>query len=226
MPDPLQSLRFEMVENQIVRRGLHNPRLIEAFRKVPRHTFVPPECEKNAYDDGPLPIGLGQTISQPYIVALMTNLLQLEGNETVLEIGTGSGYQAAILGELAQTVHSVEQRPALADRASQRLAELGYANIFCHCGDGTLGWSAAAPYQGILVTAAAPTPPQPLLDQLADGGKLVIPVGNHYGQELQLWQRHGSSFEPETIIPVTFVPLRGIYGWTDEDWNDTTGFAA
>lgn len=224
MPDTLESLRFEMVENQIARRGLRSPRLLEAFRKVPRHSFVLLECQKNAYDDGPLPIGLGQTISQPYIVALMTNLLQLEGNETVLEIGTGSGYQAAILGELAQTVHSIERHLTLADRASQLLAGLGYANIFCHCSDGTLGWSAAAPYQGILVTAAAPTPPQPLLDQLADEGKLVIPVGNHFGQELQLWQRHGSRFEPETIIPVTFVPLRGIYGWTDEDWTDSTGF--
>jgi len=222
--EPLESLRFEMVENQIARRGLRSPRLLEAFRKVPRHSFVPLECQKNAYDDGPLPIGLGQTISQPYIVALMTNLLQLEGNETVLEIGTGSGYQAAILGELARTVHSIERSLTLADRASQLLAELGYTNISCHCSDGSLGWSAAAPYQGILVTAAAPTPPQPLLDQLADEGKLVIPVGNHFGQELQLWQRHGSRFEHETIIPVTFVPLRGIYGWTDEDWNDSTGF--
>ena len=224
MLEPLESLRFEMVENQIARRGLRSPRLIEAFRKVPRHSFVPLEYQKNAYDDGPLPIGLGQTISQPYIVALMTNLLQLEGNETVLEIGTGSGYQAAILGELARTVHSIERSLTLADCASQLLAELGYTNISCHCSDGSLGWSAAAPYQGILVTAAAPTPPQPLLDQLADEGKLVIPVGNHFGQELQLWQRHGSRFEPETIIPVTFVPLRGIYGWTDEDWNDSTGF--
>ena len=224
MLEPLESLRFEMVENQIARRGLRSPRLLEAFRKVPRHSFVPLECQKNAYDDGPLPIGLGQTISQPYIVALMTNLLQLEGNETVLEIGTGSGYQAAILGELARTVHSIERSLTLADRASQLLAELGYTNISCHCSYGSLGWSAAAPYQGILVTAAAPTPPQPLLDQLADEGKLVIPVGNHFGQELQLWQRHGSRFEHETIIPVTFVPLRGIYGWTDEDWNDSTGF--
>ena len=116
MDDAFESLRFEMVENQIARRGLRSPRLIEAFRKVPRHSFVPLECQKNAYDDGPIPIGLGQTISQPYIVALMTNLLQLEGNETVLEIGTGSGYQAAILGELAQTVHSIERHLTLADR--------------------------------------------------------------------------------------------------------------
>jgi protein-L-isoaspartate(D-aspartate) O-methyltransferase len=213
-----------MVENQIARRGLRSLRLLEAFRKVPRHAFVPIECQKNAYDDGPLPIGLQQTISQPYIVALMTNLLQLEGNETVLEIGTGSGYQAAILAELAKTVQTLERHPALAERAGATLAELGYTNVFCHACDGTLGWPAAAPYQGILVTAAAPTPPPPLLDQLADGGKLVIPVGDHMGQELQVWERHGSRFEPEPIIPVTFVPLRGVHGWSDEDWNESSGF--
>jgi protein-L-isoaspartate(D-aspartate) O-methyltransferase len=158
-----------MVENQIARRGLNSPRLLEAFRKVPRHCFIPADCQKNAYDDGPLPIGLQQTISQPYIVALMTNLLQLEGSENVLEIGTGSGYQAAILAELAQTVHTLERHPALVNRAATTLADLGYANIFWHACDGSLGWPAAAPYEGILVTAAAPTPPPPLLDQLADG---------------------------------------------------------
>jgi protein-L-isoaspartate(D-aspartate) O-methyltransferase len=213
-----------MVENQIARRGLHNPRLLEAFRKVPRHCFIPEDCRKNAYDDGPLPIGLQQTISQPYIVALMTNLLQLEGDENVLEVGTGSGYQAAILAELARTVHTLERHPALAEHAAATLRELGYTSVFCHAGDGCLGWPLAAPFQGILVTAAAPTPPPPLLDQLADGGKLVIPVGDHYGQDLQVWERHGSHFEPETIIPVMFVPLRGAHGWSEQAWNETVGF--
>jgi len=224
MSDPYLPLRLEMVENQIARRGLLSPRLLEAFRKVPRHCFIPAECQKNAYDDGPLPIGLQQTISQPYIVALMTNLLQLEGDENVLEVGTGSGYQAAILAELARTVQTLERHPALADHAATILAKLGYTNIFSHAGDGSLGWPATAPYHGILVTAAAPTPPPPLLDQLADGGKLVIPVGDHLGQELQVWERHGSRFEPESIIPVTFVPLRGAHGWSDLEWNESAGF--
>jgi protein-L-isoaspartate(D-aspartate) O-methyltransferase len=224
MSDSYFPLRERMVSEQIERRGLHSPRLLDAFKKVPRHVFVPQECLKNAYDDGPLPIGQGQTISQPYIVALMTNLLQLEGNENVLEIGTGSGYQAAILGELARTVHTVERHLLLAERAQQTLASIGYTNIFCCTGDGSLGWPATAPYQGILITAAAPCPPQPLLDQLADGGRLVIPVGDNSGQDLQVWERHGSRLEPESIIPVCFVPLRGEFGWKDNEWNEATGF--
>ncbi len=212
-----------MVSEQIERRGLRSARLLEAFRKVPRHVFVPAECRKNAYDDGPLPIGDAQTISQPYIVALMTNLLQLNGDETVLEIGTGSGYQAGILAELARSVHTVERHARLAERAQQTLASLGYANVFCHSGDGSLGWPEAAPYQGILVTAAAPCPPQPLLDQLADGGRLVIPVGDRAGQDLQVWERRGSRLEPESILPVCFVPLRGTYGWKEAEWEEVPG---
>ncbi len=222
--DPFTLLREKMVSEQIARRGLRSPRLLKAFLKVPRHYFVPQDCQKNAYDDGPLPIGVGQTISQPFIVALMTSLLALEGNETVLEIGTGSGYQAAILAEMAKNVHTIERHTQLAERASQALAMLGYANIFVHSGDGTRGWPDSAPYQGILVTAAAPSPPQPLLDQLADGGKLVIPVGDHYGQDLQVWERHGDKFVPESITPVVFVPLRGEFGWKDEEWNETSGY--
>ena len=224
MSDPFYKARLDMVENQIARRGLRNPRLLEAFRAVPRHCFIPLECQKNAYDDGPLPIGLNQTISQPYIVALMTSLLGLEGDENVLEIGTGSGYQAAILSLLAKSVQTVERHPALAERAAKTLKDLGYANVICRAADGSLGWPESAPYQGILVTAAAPTPPPPLLDQLSDGSKLVIPVGGSYGQELQVWERNGSRFEPETIIPVVFVPLRGVNGWSESDWNDPTGF--
>ncbi len=222
--DPFTSLREKMVSEQISRRGLHAPRLLEAFRRVPRHSFVPPDCQKNAYDDGPLPIGTGQTISQPYIVALMTSLLALEGGENVLEIGTGSGYQAAILAELARTVHTIERHSQLAERASETLVKLGYTNVFIHTGDGTRGWPESSPYQGILVTAAAPSTPRPLLDQLADGGRLVIPVGDHYGQDLQVWERHGDQFEPESIIPVLFVPLRGEFGWKDEEWNESSGF--
>ncbi len=222
--DPFTTQREKMVSEQIAHRGLRSPRLLEAFRRVPRHNFVPPECQKNAYDDGPLPIGIGQTISQPYIVALMTSLLSLQGDENVLEIGTGSGYQAAILAELAKTVYTIERHPVLAERASETLANLGYANIFVHAGDGTHGWPEAGPYQGILVTAAAPSAPRSLLDQLADDGKLVIPVGDHYGQDLQVWERHGERFEPESIIPVMFVPLRGEFGWKDEEWNETSGY--
>jgi protein-L-isoaspartate(D-aspartate) O-methyltransferase len=221
MSDSFFDSRMRMVENQIARRGLRNPRLLEAFRSVPRHCFVPPECQDKAYDDGPLPIGLRQTISQPYIVALMTNLLQLEGCETILEIGTGSGYQAAILGQLTKLVHTIELHPTLYESAGVLLGKLGYTNIACHCGDGSLGWPAGAPFEGILVTAAAPNSPLPLLDQLAEGGRLVIPVGDRSGQELQVWQRFGARFEPETIVPVSFVPLRGQLGWTDQDWGDS-----
>ncbi len=222
--DPFISLREKMVIEQIAHRGLRSPRLLEAFRRVPRHYFVPPDCQKNAYDDGPLPIGIGQTISQPYIVALMTSLLALEGGETVLEIGTGSGYQAAVLAELAKTVHTIERHAPLAEKASEILSKLGYTNVFVHTGDGTRGWPDTGPYQGILVTAAAPCPPQPLLDQLAEGGKLVIPVGDHYGQDLQVWERQGNKFEPDSIIPVMFVPLRGEFGWKDEEWNESSSF--
>jgi protein-L-isoaspartate(D-aspartate) O-methyltransferase len=222
--DPFTGLREKMVSEQIARRGLQSPRLLEAFRSVPRHSFVPPDCQKNAYDDGPLPIGIGQTISQPYIVALMTSLLALEGDENVLEIGTGSGYQAAVLSRLAKTVHTIERHVPLAEHASEILSTLGYANIFVHTGDGTRGWPDDAPYQGILVTAAAPSPPQPLLDQLSEGGRLVIPVGDHYGQDLQVWERRDGKFEPESIIPVVFVPLRGEFGWKDEEWNESRGF--
>lgn len=210
--------RARMVWEQIDRRGLHNQRLLEAFLKVPRHQFVPPEQVEYAYGDEPLSIGCGQTISQPYIVALMTNLLQLEGNENVLEIGTGSGYQAAILSLMAKTVHSVEYYPELAERARETMQDLGYLNVEIHVGDGSLGWPEAAPYDGILVTAAAPEPPEPLLQQLNHGGKLVLPVGARHYQELQVWERNGDQFERESIIPVTFVPLRGKFGWDEENW--------
>ncbi len=211
--------RQAMVREQIERRGLRNARLLDALRKVPRHRFVPESLHSRAYDDGPLPIGKGQTISQPYIVALMTSLLALQGHERVLEVGTGSGYQAAILAELAAQVHSVERHAGLLQRAAQTLAELGCHNVHLHIGDGSLGWQAAAPYDGILVTAAAAAPPPPLLEQLAEGGRLVIPIGSRMDQVLQVWSKEGGKLDFESIIPVSFVPLRGKYGWSEQDWE-------
>ena len=213
--------RQEMVYAQIEQRGLTEPRLLQCLRSVPRHRFVPLDVQEHAYDDGPLPIGSGQTISQPYIVALMTSLAGLQGGENVLEIGAGSGYQAAVLACLAKTVHTIERHPALAGWAASTLADLGYENVSVHLGDGSLGWPEAAPYQAILVTAAAPRPPQPLLDQLAEGGRLIIPVGERRQQELQVWQREGGHFTWETIIPVAFVPMRGEHGWKEDQWPDT-----
>lgn len=210
-----QSLRDEMVDSQIVARGVRNPRLLDALRHVPRHEFVPPDYRYSAYADGPLPIGNGQTISQPYIVALMTELLELKGNEVVLEIGTGSGYQAAVLSELVKEVHTVERHAALARIAQDTLSSLGYDNIHIHIGDGSNGLEEFAPYDGILVTAAAPAAPQPLLDQLADGACLVIPVGGHGNQSLECWRRMGERCDCENILSVAFVPLIGDKGWKE-----------
>jgi protein-L-isoaspartate(D-aspartate) O-methyltransferase len=213
------SQRESMVRRQIERRGIHTPRVLEAFRCVPRHRFLPAQDWPYAYDDCPLPIGLGQTISQPYIVALMTDLLQLAGDEIVLEVGTGSGYQAAILGRLARQVHTIERHATLADRARNTLQALGFENVSIHCADGSLGWPEAAPYQGILVTAAAPSIPRPLLEQLDQGARLVLPVGSPGFQVLEVWQRFGESWQHEEVIPVAFVPLRGKYGWRDSDMD-------
>jgi protein-L-isoaspartate(D-aspartate) O-methyltransferase len=182
------------------------------MESVPRHLFVTADDLPWAYADGPLPISHGQTISQPYIVALMTELLQLESTVRVLEVGTGSGYQAAILGQMAAEVHTVEVIPELAAQATT-LADLGYNNVHVHLGDGSLGWPQAAPYNGILVAAAAPSAPQPLLDQLAEGGRLVIPVGSRGFQHLEVWKRTGQEFERQDNLAVAFVPLRGEYGW-------------
>ena len=210
-----------MVHTQIEQRGLTEARLLEALSSVPRHRFVPLDVQEHAYDDGPLPIGNGQTISQPYIVALMTSLAALQGDENVLEIGTGSGYQAAVLACLAKSVHTIERHAGLSIWAGSILEDLGYKNISVHQGDGSLGWPEAAPYQAIIVTAAAPHPPQPLLEQLAEGGRLVIPVGVPHQQDLQVWQREGGQFTWETIIPVAFVPMRGELGWKEDQWPET-----
>ena len=217
MNDPtFSSQRERMVRWQIERRGISTPRVLAAFRSVPRHCFVRREDWPDAYEDRPLPIGLGQTISQPYIVALMTDLLRLQGGETVLEIGTGSGYQAAILAVLAGQVYSIERHPALAEHARRTLAELGIENVVVYTADGSAGWPEAAPYGGILVTAAAPAVPGPLLEQLTEGGRVVLPVGPSGYQVLQVWQREGGTWTHEDVIPVAFVPLRGQYGWDEE----------
>jgi len=204
-----------MVEGQIAHRGITSPRILEAFLDTPRHLFIPKIQHLFAYDDGPLPIGKGQTISQPYIVAYMTERLNLGGEERVLEIGTGSGYQAAILGKLAAEVHTVERHPSLAKSAAQLLADLGYENIQVHLGDGTRGLLDFAPYDAIMVTAAAPDVPDPLLDQLADGGRLIMPVGGRGGQMLHLYQRRGEEIIRDNLAPVAFVPLIGDHGWPD-----------
>lgn len=208
-------LRDRMVKEQIERRGIKDTRLLEAMRKVPRHKFVSSEMEHAAYDDRPIRIGERQTISQPYIVALMTQLLELSGDEKVLEIGTGSGYQAAILGYLSNRVITVERHSRLAENAQKVLNGLGINNVEVKIGDGSGGWLEESPYDGIMVTAAAPDVPKPLLNQLADGGRLVLPVGTASGQYLQCWRRKGSKFEHDMIVPVSFVPLRGQHGFTN-----------
>jgi protein-L-isoaspartate(D-aspartate) O-methyltransferase len=205
--------RHQMVERQIERRGIREPRLLAAFEKVPRHLFVPEELRYAAYDDCALPIGFGQTISQPYIVALMASLLELEGGERVLEVGTGSGYQAAILSRLAGEVYTIEFIPELAARAEKLLGELGYGNVHVRIGDGSLGYAEAAPYAGIIVAASAPEAPRPLLEQLTDRGRLVLPAGSRGFQLLEVWKRRGDEYDRQTVTGVAFVPLRGKYGW-------------
>jgi protein-L-isoaspartate(D-aspartate) O-methyltransferase len=205
--------RLRMVEEQIQSRGIRDQRLLETLRSVPRHLFVNLEDRRYAYNDGPLPIGLGQTISQPYIVALMTELLQLKGSETVLEVGTGSGYQAAVLANLARQVHTIERHTELAQYAGRLFKDLQISNIQVHIGDGSLGLPEFSPYDGILVTAAAPAVASPLLEQLTESGRLVLPVGSRYGQVLECWQRRGEGFTHETITAVAFVPLIGQAGF-------------
>ena len=205
--------RKRMVVEQIASRGLRDPRLLAVMEAVPRHRFVPSDHLNWAYADGPLPIGFGQTISQPYIVAFMTDALHLTGSERVLEVGTGSGYQAAILGQLAAEVHTIEFIPELSAQAEKVLQELGFTNVHVHSGDGSLGWLEAAPYDSILVAAAAPRLPQPLMDQLAEGGRIILPVGSRGFQQLEIWERRGKKFKHEASIPVAFVPLRGEHGW-------------
>jgi len=213
--DEFARAREQMVRSQIEARGILDERVLEAMRTVPRHCFVPPHLIGSAYRDSPLPIGQGQTISQPYIVALMTEMLQLRSHERVLEIGTGSGYQAAVLGQLAGEVITVERLPTLAREANQLLTQLGYSNIRVEVGDGTWGWEADAPYDAIIITAAAPEVPEPVQEQLADGGRLLVPVGPRWTQTLVRVVRQGDQFRTEQSIGVAFVPLIGEHGWQE-----------
>jgi len=205
--------RRRMVDLQIAGRGIRDPRVLAAMAEVPRHLFVPPRYERDAYADTPLPIGNGQTISQPYIVALMTELLHPGPKDRVLEIGAGSGYQAAILGRLAAQVVSIERIGAVAAQARANLAAIGAKNVEVIEGDGTQGYPPAAPYNGILVTAASPEIPQPLTEQLAENGRLVVPVGDRAVQDLIILERHGNRYQKERREGVRFVPLIGKYGW-------------
>jgi len=200
--------REQMVKEQIESRGIKDPLTLAALREVPRHEFVPEASAGEAYGDFPLPIGHGQTISQPYIVAFMTEALGLRGGERVLEIGTGSGYQSAVLAKIAGTVYTIEIVPELAEEARERLARLGYRNVRVRAGDGYLGWPEAAPFDAIIVTAAAPRIPEPLKHQLAEGGRLVVPVGDE-DQELIVVTRHSSAFDERRVLPVRFVPMTG-----------------
>lgn len=212
-----QRLRVRMVETQIASRGIADERVLQAMREVPRHRFVPEHLLSSAYADCALPIGEGQTISQPYIVALMTEALELQSHERVLEIGTGSGYQAAILSKLARDVYTIERHAVLAERAQRLLAELGYHNVHVRVGDGTAGWPEHAPFEAIIVTAAAPEVPQPLLDQLADGGRLVAPVGPAGFQNLICVRKKDQRTTTRNMAPVAFVPLIGEHGWPEKD---------
>ncbi len=210
-----EQLREAMVREQIAARGVTDPQVLAAMRKVPRHLFVPSADRMAAYRDGALRIEKGQTISQPYIVALMTALLKLSKEDKVLDVGTGSGYQAAVLAEIAAEVHTIERHPELAEVAAERLSSLGYHNITVHQGDGSLGYLPEAPYDGILVAAAAPDVSQPLLEQLnRDGGRLVMPVGSRLSQRLCVWERQGDDLQRTDSISVVFVPLVGQSGWS------------
>ena len=207
------ALRESMVENQILARGVRDARVVAAMRKVPRHLFVPESEQFRAYDDNALPIGEGQTISQPYMVAVMTELLRLRGNEKVLEIGTGSGYQAAVLAELAKEVFTIERIPALKDRAERNLKNTGYYNVTLRASDGSEGWPEEAPFNRIIITAGTPEFPKPLVDQLAEGGIGIAPVGSLYGQQLIQITKKGNNVAERFFTPCVFVPLIGKYGW-------------
>lgn len=209
------ALRRRMVQEQMRARGVSDQRVLAVLEKVPRHRFVNPGDELHAHEDCPLPIGYGQTISQPYIVALMTELLQLQGPERILEIGAGSGYQSAVLAALCRSVIAIERCPELAARGRHLLADLGYTNLEIVVGDGTLGWPEAAPYEGIIVTAAAPKIADPWIAQLVDGGRLVLPLGERWSQTLTRVIKRGPDLDTERFGPVAFVPLIGEYGWQE-----------
>ena len=216
----LAQARHRMVEEQLVQRGIRNHRVLDVLRAVPRHLFVPREYWEHAYADMPLPIGAGQTISQPYIVAYMTAALRLRPTDRVLEIGTGSGYQAAILGRLTRKVVTVEYIDELAQAAKVRINKMGIENVEVCKGDGGQGWPEHAPYDAILVPAASPRVPQPLLEQLATAGRMVLPIGSRKDQHLQLWTRHEGRNRRQVLAPVRFVPLVGRWGWKEVDRSE------
>ena len=219
MPSPtdFKAERERMVRDQLIGRDITDPRVLEAMRRVPRHLFVPRHLQGYAYEDGPLPIGNDQTISQPYIVALMSQVLELRPSDVVLEIGTGSGYQAAVLCELARHVYSLERYATLGERAAQRLETLGYHNLEIHIGDGSQGLPDMAPFDAILGTAAAPAIPGPLRSQLASGGRLVLPIGDREQQVLERIRRYGDQWPVERLLPVMFVLLYGEHGFVPPD---------
>lgn len=211
----LNDARRRMVHDQLVRRGIRHPAVLRAMRKIKRHLFVDEKDWERAYDDTPLSIPCSQTISQPYMVALMTELIEPEKKKKVLEIGTGSGYQTAILAETCGQVYSIERHRELADRAQQILQTLGYSNVEIRCGDGTMGWPEQAPFDAIIVTAGAPEIPETLVQQLVEGGLMVIPVGSQYRQNLELIKKRGDSYTTKTICGCIFVPLIGKEGWKE-----------
>jgi protein-L-isoaspartate(D-aspartate) O-methyltransferase len=210
-----QKERRLMVEEQILSRGVKNERVLAAMRKVPRHEFMPEAIRGMSYSDNALPLGEGQTISQPYMVALMSEMLELNGTERVLEIGTGSGYQAAVLAELCAKVYTVERIKMLADRARATLDRLGYQRVAIKVFDGTYGWKEMAPFDAIMVTAGAPDVPAMLVEQLKEGGRMVIPVGDRYGQTLLKVSKSSEGAVTERSIPCVFVPLIGNHGWKE-----------
>ncbi|PKO11794.1 MAG: protein-L-isoaspartate O-methyltransferase [Chloroflexi bacterium HGW-Chloroflexi-10] len=215
----LTNLREKMVQDQIISRGVQDEVVLNAMRKVPRHLFVPIEYQLHAYDDRPLPIGYDQTISQPYIVALMSEMLQLQPEDIVLEVGTGSGYQAAVLGCLVSKVYTIERHGPLAQKAAKILRSSGFTNVTVIEGDGSLGFPDKAPFDAVIITAAAPALPKPICSQLKRGGRIVLPVGNRWEQNLQLWRKMpDDQLEFEKHIPVSFVPLRGEHGWRESEW--------
>jgi protein-L-isoaspartate(D-aspartate) O-methyltransferase len=215
----LSAAREQMLRTQLRHRGIVDRRVLDAMAKVPRERFVLPTDIDQAYADRALGIDCGQTISQPYIVALMTEALELTGSERVLEIGTGSGYQAAILAELAREVVTVERHAALSAQAAARLTDLGYANVSLAVGDGTLGWPALAPYDRIIVTAMADQCPPPLVEQLVEGGVLVIPLGNRDYQTLEAIRKVDGRPQSRDLSPCRFVPLVGQHGWPEGEWE-------
>ena len=215
--EDFKKLRDLMVDTQLIPRRIKDERVLSAMRKVPRHIFVDDYMQQNAYADMALPIGEEQTISQPYMVAIMTELLELKGDEKVLEVGTGSGYQAAILGELSREVFTIERKALLAKKAEERFQALGYNNIRVITGDGTLGLPEESPFDRILITAGSPKIPEPLIEQLADGGIIIAPVGIRFSQQLLIVKKSKEGISEQTHVPCVFVPLIGKHGWPEDE---------